>query len=178
MIGNMLHLVRAALVFIALAWSAGANAAVTVTAQLERSTMMVGETMALSVVVEGAAPQGLSETPTIPGLSMQFRGNSQKITSINGQTSIQHILSYGITGTQIGQYTIPPIQVTVGGNVHSTLPVTVTVTKADVSAQSRYENQPICRRNRSNRVAALRSRCRKPADAPTEERWFRGPQAT
>ena len=130
--------IRAILLLLAIACSSHASAAVSVTAQLDRSTIMVGETIALSIVVEGSAPEAVEPMPPISGLNVQYRGNSQNVTSINGQTSIKHILSYSVTATQIGQFTIPPFSVTVGGKSYSTQPVVVTVTKADVYAQNRY----------------------------------------
>jgi hypothetical protein len=114
------------------------NAAASVTAQFDRSTVMAGESATLSIVIEGGAPQSAEPIPTIPGLSVQYRGRSQNTTIINGQTSTKHLLNYSVTGSQPGQYTIPPIKVVVDGSSYSTQPVTLTVTKADLSVQNRY----------------------------------------
>jgi hypothetical protein len=132
------YLLQFFILFSAIASSFSANAAVSVTAQLDRNAIMVGETISLSVVIEGSAPEAVEPPPSVPGLSIQYRGNSRNITSINGETSIKHILNYAVTATQVGQFTIPPITVTVGGKNYATQPVAITVTKADVSAQNRY----------------------------------------
>jgi hypothetical protein len=117
---------------------ASVEAAVSVRAQLERATIMAGETGILNVIVEGGSPQSAETFPTIAGLTMQYRGHSQNITSVNGQTSHKHLLNYSISASQPGQYTLPSIKVVVDGTPYSTQPVMLTVTKADVSAQNRY----------------------------------------
>src|SRR5688500_573675 len=132
------QLFRAILVFAVIAAGLSADAAVSVTAQLDRTAIMVGETIGLSVIVEGGAPESVEPTPPITGLTVQYRGNSRNVTSVNGQTTIKHLLSYAVSATQIGQFTIPPFTVIVGGKSYSTQAVPVMVTKADLSAQNRY----------------------------------------
>ncbi len=114
------------------------RAAVSVKAQLERPTVMAGETAVLAVTIEGGNPQSAETFPAIPGLTVQYRGHSQNITSVNGQTSHKHLLNYSVTASQPGQYTIPSIQVTVDGAAYPTQPVVLTVTKPDPSLQNRY----------------------------------------
>jgi hypothetical protein len=115
-----------------------ANAAASVTAQFDRSTVMTGESANLSIVIEGGPPQSAEPIPNVSGLSIQYRGRSQNTTIINGQTSSRELLNYSVTASQPGQYTIPSIKVVVGGTSYSTQPVTLTVTKADPSIQNRY----------------------------------------
>ena len=114
------------------------NAAVSVTAQFDRSTVMAGESATFIIVIEGGAPQSAEPVPKIPGLAVQYRGRSQNTTIINGQTSAKHLLNYSVTASQPGQYTIPSINVVVDGSSYSTQPVTLTATKADPSIQNRY----------------------------------------
>src|SRR5687767_2557295 len=63
------------------------HAAVSLKAQFERATVMAGETVTLQVIVEGGRPEQAETFPAIAGVTVQYRGNSQNITSINGQTS-------------------------------------------------------------------------------------------
>jgi hypothetical protein len=114
------------------------HAAVSVKAQFERANIMTGETVMLNVVVEGGRPEQAETFPAIPGLTVQYQGNSQNITSINGATSVKHILNYAVSASKPGQYTLPSINITVDGAAHQTQPVTLTVTKADPSALNRY----------------------------------------
>ncbi|MGZ8900598.1 MAG: BatD family protein, partial [Limisphaerales bacterium] len=118
--------------------SLAAQGAITATAQLDRATIMTGETAALTVVVEGGAPQSAEPLPPIAGLTVQYRGISQNITSINGRTSIKHLLNYTVSARQPGQFTIPSITLTVDGSQYATQPVKITVTKADPVTQNRY----------------------------------------
>ncbi len=115
-----------------------ADAAVSVRAQFERSTVIAGETVILNVVVEGGRPETAETFPTIAGLTVHYQGNSQNITSINGQTSVKHILRYAVSASKPGEYTLPSINVTVDGTAHQTQPVTLTVTKADPATLNRY----------------------------------------
>ena len=115
-----------------------AEAAISVTAQLERSNVMAGETAILNVIVEGGRPESAETFPPIQGISVQYRGNSQNISSVNGVTTVKQILNYIVTATQPGQYTIPGISVTVNGAKHRTAPVMLTVTKADPSVQNQF----------------------------------------
>jgi hypothetical protein len=123
---------------LALCFTPSASAAVSVTAQLDRNTIMAGETVTFGVTVEGGSPQSAESFPPIDGLSVQYRGTSQSITSINGVTTIRHILNFNVSASQPGQFTLPSIKVYVNGTAYPTQPVRLTVTKADVSAQSRY----------------------------------------
>ena len=99
---------------------------------------MAGETAVLTITIEGGSPQSAETFPNTPGLILQYRGHSQNVTSINGQTSIKHLLSYSVTAAQPGQFVIPSIQVTVDGTAYPTQPVSLTATKADPSLQNRY----------------------------------------
>jgi hypothetical protein len=115
-----------------------ALAAVSVKSQLDRANIMAGETVTLNVIVEGGRPERAETFPAIAGVSVQYQGNSQNITSVNGQTSVKHILSYAVSATQPGQYTLPAINITVDGSAYPTQPVTLTIAKGDPSALNRY----------------------------------------
>lgn len=112
--------------------------AATVRTDLDRSTVMVGESATLSISIENGNPQTAENFPPIKGLSIQYRGVSQNVTIVNGVTSAKRILSFGLTATEPGKYTIPAINVTVDGVSYPTRPVTLTVTKSDVQGQNRY----------------------------------------
>jgi hypothetical protein len=114
------------------------QAAVSATAQLDRATIMAGETATLTVTIEGGAPQSADPLPPISGLSVQYRGNTRSIMSVNGRTSIKHLLNYTVSASEPGRYIIPAITVRVDGINFATQPVSVTVVKSDPSAQNRY----------------------------------------
>ena len=116
---------------------ASARAAVNVSAVLDRTTIIEGETVKLQVIVEGSQPTSAENFPPIPGLSIQHQGNSQQINSVNGVTTRRFILAFAVTGQQAGQYRIPGINVLVEGAQHVTQPLTLTVTKSDLPAENR-----------------------------------------
>ena len=119
--------------------------AVKVTAQLDRATAMAGETINFAISVEGGNPQSAESFPPVNGLTIQYRGTSQSITSINGHTTIQHTLNYNVTAPQPGQFTIPAIKVYVDGTAYPTRPPKLPVTKADLAVQNRVIDAELLR---------------------------------
>jgi hypothetical protein len=113
--------------------------AATITTQLERESIMVGESTSLLISVEGGTPQSAQTFPALPGLSIQYTGSSQQFSSINGRTSSKQILNFTVTASQPGQLRIPAINIVVDGTPHPSQSVTLTVTPADATAaQNRY----------------------------------------
>ena len=133
-----IHLARCTSLLCVFLFVSSSLGAVSVKSQLDRTSVMAGETVTLNVVVEGARPERAETFPAIAGISVQYQGISQNITSVNGQTSVKHILSYAVSAAQPGQYTLPAITITVEGAPYQTQPVTLTVTKADPSTLNRY----------------------------------------
>jgi hypothetical protein len=123
---------------VAAACGASARAAATVRAALERSTVMAGETVALQIIVEGGTPQSAENFPPIQGLAIQYQGHQQQFTSVQGQNSFRHVLTYGVSSAQPGDYEIPSIRVMVDGMPLPTLPLRLSVTKSDIPAQNRH----------------------------------------
>lgn len=107
--------------------------AATATAKFERDTIAVGESVKLSVIVEGGTPEYAPQPPQLPNLTAQYRGNSQQYTMINGRSSRSIILDYEITPRQPGTYVIPALSVGVDGKTLKTLPVELKVLKADAN---------------------------------------------
>jgi len=128
---------RCLALFALLLTAAPVTAAVVIRTQLDRETIMAGETATLSVAVEGGTPQTADNFPPIPGLAIQYRGASQNITSVNGKTTRSHILSFAVTPSEPGEYQIPAINIGIGGQPHPTQPVKLTVAKSDLQGQDR-----------------------------------------
>jgi hypothetical protein len=113
------------------------RAAVSVKTQLDRDSVMVGETASLTISVEGGTPQSVENFKPSPGLTIQYQGTSQNMTIINGATSSKRILSFAIQASQPGQFEIPSVRVTVDGAPYSTEPLRLTVTKSDIPGGNR-----------------------------------------
>ena len=114
------HFIRGSLT--CLAWMLGfisISHAAEVTAQLDQDTVKVGAGAMLTLTVTG----GRASQPVIPNVAnliIQARGQSQQIRMINGETTISLTLSYVVGSNTPGDYEIPPIELTVGGESIST----------------------------------------------------------
>jgi hypothetical protein len=115
-----------------------ANAAVSVRTQLDRDTIMAGETATLTISVEGGTPRSIESFPSNTGLTIQYRGTTQSTTIINGAASFKHLLNFIVQAAQPGQYTIPSVKVVADGQSYATEAVRLTVTKSDTAGGSRY----------------------------------------
>ncbi len=137
---------RAAL-WVVMIFSSGPLLGATATARFERDTVAVGETVKLSIVVEGGTPEFAPQPPQIQNLTSQYVGISQQYSVINGRASRTVTLDYSITPHQPGSYIIPPLSVGVDGKTLSTQVVELKVLKPDGNA-----NDP----NGLSRLAFLR----------------------
>lgn len=105
------------------------GAAATLTALMDRDSITVGDTATLQLRFEGGAPQSAPAMPNIPNLTIQFAGQSQQRSIINGRISSALILSYAVTASQPGTYTIPAVSMPIDGQVVSSQPLKLLVTK-------------------------------------------------
>jgi hypothetical protein len=112
--------------------------AASVTASLDRESIIVGETTGLHITVQDGRPQSMESFPPIPGITIQQQGTSQSTTIVNGQMSSAIIMNFAVTASQVGEYTIPSVKVLVDGTQQATQPLKITASKADPQAQSRY----------------------------------------
>jgi hypothetical protein len=99
------------------------------TATLDRDTVYVGETVTLSLTFAGGTPRTVPSPQEIPNLQIDFSGNSQEITTINGQFSATVSYNFTITPRQPGDYTIPALTAEVAGEQLHTQPLALKVLK-------------------------------------------------
>ena len=104
--------------------------AATFTASLDRDTISLGETAALSLAFEGAQPKSVP-SPDVPGLQIVNSGTSQNVSFINGAMSSSVTVTFSVTARQTGEFTIPALTADVNGQRLSTEPLKLTVLKAD-----------------------------------------------
>jgi hypothetical protein len=96
-------------------------------ATLDRQAITLGESATLSLTFNGPGPQAAPTLPAIDSLEVAYVGPSTRMVVVNGQmsSSIAHI--FRVTPQKPGEYKIPPITVTIGGQTLSSEPLTLKV---------------------------------------------------
>ena len=105
--------------------------AVTFSASLDRTTLRVGEQAVLTLRFDGGQPGGVPRLPDVPNLPLQFAGQSQQISILNGQRVASLLLTYTVTPTAPGDYTIPGFKVPVGNAELPSQPLALKVLPAN-----------------------------------------------
>lgn len=106
-----------------------ALAAPSFTATLDRNVIAVGDSAALTLTFQGGEPDGPPAPPSVPNLSIEYRGQSSQIQIINGRYSSSLVYTYVVTPSQAGQYTIPAITAVVDGKRLTSQPLQLTASK-------------------------------------------------
>lgn len=97
-----------------------------VTATLDATHVNPGDAVNLTYEIKG----GQSQRPNIPNienLTVQFQGQNQMVSIINGRTESSQTFSYIIGSHVPGVYTVPAITVVVDGQNFTTKPLTLHV---------------------------------------------------
>ncbi len=106
-------------------------AAASLVATLDEPTTQTGEPVTLSLTFEGVEPGTPPAPPAVTNLLIAYLGQSSQVRVINSRVSSTVSYNYAVTATQPGEYTIPAIAVTVGGETLTTQPVKLAVSKGD-----------------------------------------------
>ncbi len=118
--------------------------AATLTAQLDRNMVPLGESVTLSLIFEGGAPAGSPNLPALPGMRVHPGGGPiRQIEDINGQRSDKTIFNYVLEPTQVGNLVIPPLQIRVGNQVLTSQALPLQVVQGN--AQNSVTNQAFLR---------------------------------
>ena len=117
------------LVMIATALLQGVALAAAFTASLDREALTLGEQATLSLKFDDIHPQNPPNLPAIAGLQIQYVGPSSSFSFVNGQTSSTITYNYMVAPQRDGQFTIPGMQVKIGGQTFTSQPIKLTVTK-------------------------------------------------
>lgn len=113
-----------------IAFTGGDVIAATAEVQLDRTTAAVGETVTLTLRVDGANLRGgHPPIPPVPGLEITPDGQSSQITIINGQRSMQMQRTYQIELQKPGDYTIASFNVPTDAGTLKTRPLSLKVAK-------------------------------------------------
>lgn len=85
-----------------------ATAAPSVTAQLDRATITLGDSAQLTITASGDSADNISP-PVVPGLDFVSVGQSSQFQSINGVSSSTTSITYQVTPQRAGNFTIPAL---------------------------------------------------------------------
>jgi hypothetical protein len=114
------------------AWAAwGAS----VTAAVDRTMVPVGESITLSLTFEGANPNSPPPLPPIPNFRTSGSTGYRSEMIFDGtRNSMKYTFQYGLLATQVGEVTIPSIQVPVAGQVLVSQPIRLRVISSSDAA--------------------------------------------
>ncbi len=98
--------------------------AATVTATVDRQAIALGETLTLTLSV-GGANISQPNLPPIPNFQVVGTGSSLNMDITRGIS--QQSFSYQLAPSQIGDFTIPALQLNVSGQIHRTQPIAIKV---------------------------------------------------
>jgi hypothetical protein len=101
---------------------------VSVVASVDRNRIGFGESVTLTVAVQGAH-NGEPSIPKVDGLTFNGPSTSTSFSFVNGQTSQSISYTYQVTPGRTGEFIIPAIRVNIGNNTYSTTPIKLVVEK-------------------------------------------------
>ncbi|MBE0540266.1 MAG: protein BatD [Verrucomicrobia bacterium] len=102
-------------------------------ASLDRNTVLVGETVALTLQFEGGGPRTMPVFPQVPGLQVG-PGSATSINTtrdLDGNATTIHTYTINLIASQAGDFVIPAITAEVGGQRLTSQPLPVTVRQSD-----------------------------------------------
>jgi hypothetical protein len=99
-----------------------------ITATLEPSQILEGGSAVLSVSLSGAQT-GQPNIPRINGLRFIPAGQSSQYQSLNGRVSSSVSYLYRVEADRSGDFTIPPVEAMINGDIKSTQPLSLRVLK-------------------------------------------------
>jgi hypothetical protein len=118
--------VKSLSLFFILSSAISSQAAINISADINRSQVAMGDQLILSVTVSG--DQSSLPSPRLPpvdSFSVYDSGRSQSLNFVNGQVSASAVYTYVLSPRSVGQYKIPPI--TADGAAVPTPPLDVEV---------------------------------------------------
>ncbi len=105
-------------------WAFGAEPKVR--GALSTNTASVGEAVEYELTIEGELSEN-PPSPNVDGIEMRGTSQSRQMSFVNGNVTNRLTLTYTLVPKREGKFTIPPLEVRVGGKVLKTLPATLTV---------------------------------------------------
>jgi hypothetical protein len=87
--------------------------------ELGQSEVALNETYTISIIIEGDRIRNYDEFPEIPTFTKQAKSTSSSTSIINGKVTSSHRIVQNYQPNLEGTYTIPPFEMTINGQSHS-----------------------------------------------------------
>lgn len=118
--------------------SLGAAQTFKVTASVDRTSLAINQQLALTIELSGEGANSIGQI-NLPDISSHLAllgsgGSSQNIQIVNGKMSVQKNFTYFYQAVQEGTCTIPAISVNYKGQVYSSQPITIAISKGAAPA--------------------------------------------
>ena len=102
----------------------GTNLSIQVQAKLSETNIYNGESVLLEFIISGRSLNSI-DRPTVlevPGLRWISGSNrqGQSIQYVNGRPSVTYTYGYQFVANQVGNFTLPPFDITVNGETYRT----------------------------------------------------------
>ena len=98
---------------------------------LSSNSAGVGEAVEYALIIEGDSAPENPPMPNVDGLEVRGTIQSSQLSIINSNVTRRVTITYTLVPRREGTFTIPPLEVRVGGRVLKTLPATLTVTPGE-----------------------------------------------
>ena len=113
-----------------------------VSAQVDRTELSTGETLRLTVVVQGTGGARAPVLPPLDAFDIVGRSTASSITIINGKASGEVTYIYSLLPVEAGTLTIDSISVDIDGVTHTTEPIQLQVTLGAASPRAQSSGGP------------------------------------
>ena len=110
-------------------YAIGVHADVSVTASVDRNHITFGESVTLTISVQGTQGGAAPSIPKVEGLTLNGPSTQTSMSIVNSQISQSINFVYQVTPGRTGNFTIPAIALNIDGRTYSTTPISLTVEK-------------------------------------------------
>jgi len=115
------------------------RADVSVSASVDRNHVAFGESVTLTISVQGAQAGVEPSIPNVDGLAFTGPSAQTSMSIVNGVMSESVNFVYQVTPRRTGEFTIPTVAVNVGGKTFGTTPINLIVEKNAPQADTNQE---------------------------------------
>ena len=106
---------------------------ISVTADINTNQVTLGQAAVLTISIEGTQGVTPIQIPPVDGLDIRYVGPQTQFSIANGRQSSSIAFRYTVFGLRVGNYQIPSLNITIGGQNYTTNPIDVEVTDSAVS---------------------------------------------